>query len=170
MVSITSSRIYDNGIDGVFVHQAARVSLGGNRIEQNKGKGVFISSDSMREVSDTNVIRNNLGGDLIMEPYAEPTEDKKLSASEVLPVIVQAVASGRCTYLRTGPHYYVQKWYHCRTCNLIDNEGCCEVCKDTCHAGHNVDLTDFTTSVFFCDCGASGNCKSVRAAQEPQAD
>jgi hypothetical protein len=169
MVKVTNTKIWDNAIDGLFAHQFASLELGqGNEIYNNKGKGLFISSDSVRILSESNRIQNNLGGDSFVEEFRQvpPEERASRRKGEISAAIKDAVASGKCTYLRTGPHYYVQQWYHCRTCRLVDNEGCCEVCRYTCHAGHDVDTKPCNTSIFFCDCGSSGNCKSVRAAQE----
>ena len=55
----------------------------------------------------------------------------------------------------------VQQWYHCMTCSpataagaSASNEGLCVVCKDVCHAGHQ--LRDMGVSSFYCDCGKAG--------------
>jgi len=36
-------------------------------------------------------------------------------------------------------------------------KGCCDVCKDICHVGHDLELRQ---GLFFCDCGASQKCKA----------
>ena len=57
-----------------------------------------------------------------------------------------------CTYTVTGTSFREQHWYHCVTCNLMKEKGCCSVCVRVCHDGHLV--TYARRSRFFCDCGA----------------
>ena len=64
----------------------------------------------------------------------------------------------------TGKSYFSQKWYHCKTCGLIGNLGCCEACAKICHQGHEVEF--HKSSNFFCDCGA-GFGKAPCKCQEP---
>ena len=66
-----------------------------------------------------------------------------------------------CTYEAHGKKYIRQKWYHCRTCGLVGAEGCCEVCAEKCHAGHDV-VYEGVNRQAFCDCGPSGKCLSLR--------
>jgi len=65
-----------------------------------------------------------------------------------------------CTFSLTGEKYEDQHWYHCITCNLLDEKGCCVVCARICHDGH--ELTYARRSRFFCDCGAGSSCASKR--------
>lgn len=58
-----------------------------------------------------------------------------------------------CTLNETGEKFVTQQWYQCITCGSPHNEGCCVVCKDVCHAGHQ--LKDMGVSPFYCDCGRS---------------
>ncbi|KAJ4462632.1 putative von Willebrand factor type A domain protein [Paratrimastix pyriformis] len=57
-----------------------------------------------------------------------------------------------CTYAETGNHGVKQRVFHCRTCGLLDNLGCCAVCVRVCHRGHDVFEED-CSSGFYCDCG-----------------
>eukprot|EP01134_Creolimax_fragrantissima_P005766 CFRG5766T1 len=59
-----------------------------------------------------------------------------------------------CTFVSTGEQFTEQHWYFCYTCRLVKSEGCCSVCVQVCHPGHDVEYARF--SRFFCDCGASG--------------
>eukprot|EP00954_Amorphochlora_amoebiformis_P010745 838050-Amorphochlora_amoeboformis.AAC.1 len=49
----------------------------------------------------------------------------------------------------------------CFTCGLTEDRGVCQICAETCHAGH--DLSEEHYSSFFCDCGAEGRgrCQSL---------
>jgi hypothetical protein len=56
-----------------------------------------------------------------------------------------------CSYvLRNG--FFQQHWYNCYTCGLIFDKGCCTLCALTCHRGHEVSYSRYSS--FFCDCGA----------------
>ena len=57
-----------------------------------------------------------------------------------------------------------QPFYHCKTCGLVDEFGCCEACAKICHQGHNVKFSHYANC--FCDCGAGDGiipCKSESA-------
>jgi len=43
-----------------------------------------------------------------------------------------------CTYLISSSIYVKQVYYRCNTCSLVGNQGCCAVCKEHCHQGHDV--------------------------------
>jgi hypothetical protein len=43
-----------------------------------------------------------------------------------------------CTFMSTGSEFESQHWYHCRTCGLVEDKGCCVICVRTCHVGHDV--------------------------------
>ena len=58
-----------------------------------------------------------------------------------------------CTCATYGTDYIDQKWYHCETCGLVGDLGCCEACAQTCHKGH-VCVYDGVGSGCYCDCGA----------------
>jgi hypothetical protein len=57
-----------------------------------------------------------------------------------------------CTFCITGKNFVNQKWFMCKDCDLSGNTGCCEVCANICHKGHQ--LEERNVSGFFCDCGA----------------
>jgi hypothetical protein len=59
---------------------------------------------------------------------------------------------GRCTFALHGKNFISQLWFHCRTCNLVENLGCCEACVLFCHRGHDV-YSSGTAWRSFCDCG-----------------
>jgi len=68
----------------------------------------------------------------------------------------------KCTFLHTGDQYEDQHWYHCITCKLVNEKGCCAVCVKRCHKDHEV--TYARRSRFFCDCGAEGKCVSTKSS------
>lgn len=155
--TISECEIRDHKSDAIFIHQGADVVLTANKVIDNKCKGICIDSTCPRVLSD-NIVAGNLGGDLDLQPY----DPEAAFADEVTisKAILDVINTQKCTYTLTGPHYMVQQWYYCRTCNLVDTEGVCEVCKDTCHKGHDIDYKHVRLGVFYCDCGASLNCKS----------
>jgi hypothetical protein len=67
----------------------------------------------------------------------------------------------RCTHV-IQPGFVNQHWYHCVTCNLTGDKGCCTLCALVCHAGHEVSYS--RCSAFFCDCGAEGQTESPRGS------
>jgi hypothetical protein len=58
----------------------------------------------------------------------------------------------RCTLHGTGRLLVAQPWYQCATCRIVGDRGFCAVCKDTCHAGHDVSGGDYVEA--FCMCEA----------------
>lgn len=42
-----------------------------------------------------------------------------------------------CSYQST-PGFTQQHWYHCSTCGLTEDRGCCLLCALVCHSGHDV--------------------------------
>eukprot|EP01113_Clastostelium_recurvatum_P017231 TRINITY_DN2016_c0_g1_i1.p1 TRINITY_DN2016_c0_g1~~TRINITY_DN2016_c0_g1_i1.p1 ORF type:complete len:808 (+),score=177.71 TRINITY_DN2016_c0_g1_i1:708-3131(+) len=84
---------------------------------------------------------------------AEPMTERSVAAS---------VSNGLCSYKYTDKQYACQSWWECRTCNLANDLGVCLVCKNTCHAGHDL-VPGARFSQFFCDCGARGvsACRSL---------
>eukprot|EP01126_Amoeba_proteus_P040294 TRINITY_DN4291_c0_g2_i3.p1 TRINITY_DN4291_c0_g2~~TRINITY_DN4291_c0_g2_i3.p1 ORF type:complete len:308 (-),score=57.72 TRINITY_DN4291_c0_g2_i3:263-1186(-) len=64
-----------------------------------------------------------------------------------------------CTFGQTSRNPRSQDWYRCYTCNLRGNMGCCVVCAETCHAGH--DLQSCGNVNGFCDCGAGTGVEST---------
>jgi len=57
-----------------------------------------------------------------------------------------------CTFVVTGGDFSEQHWYNCYTCGLVWDQGCCSLCAQICHKGHDVGYS--RKSSFFCDCGA----------------
>jgi hypothetical protein len=57
-----------------------------------------------------------------------------------------------CTYVTTSGKFSEQHWYNCYTCGLIGDKGCCSLCVQVCHKGHDIGYS--RKSSFFCDCGA----------------
>lgn len=72
----------------------------------------------------------------------------------------ESVAKNVCSFSLTQD-YFVQDWFYCFTCNLINDSGCCFVCAQICHKGHHVKYAK--KSEFFCDCGAKedGSCRTM---------
>ncbi|GMI60176.1 hypothetical protein ScalyP_jg46, partial [Parmales sp. scaly parma] len=62
-----------------------------------------------------------------------------------------------CSYTISGGMHVDQHWYNCYSCGLTSDEGCCLVCAQTCHEGHDVAYA--RKSSFYCDCGAQGSTK-----------
>lgn len=83
----------------------------------------------------------------------------------------QQPQSRRCSHAR-HLGFVNQHWYHCVTCNLTGDKGCCTVCAVICHAGHEVSYSRF--SAFFCDCGAEsgmqGRCFECKCLTEVSQD
>lgn len=57
-----------------------------------------------------------------------------------------------CTFVSNQKQFVNQHWYHCYTCNLVHDKGCCRLCVRLCHRGHDVSYARL--SCFFCDCGS----------------
>ena len=65
-----------------------------------------------------------------------------------------------CTFNVSGKNYIQQKSYRCLTCGMHGNVTICQACADVCHAGHELEVTEYSSS--FCDCGCgstSTTCK-----------
>jgi len=91
-------------------------------------------------------------------------------------VCLQAVKNNLCTFTTTGPEFYTQYWWNCKTCNWGTEAGACLVCRDVCHKGHEmsehqkVEYVNEETEerclanygLFYCDCGSKGTgCKAL---------
>ena len=69
-----------------------------------------------------------------------------------------------CSFRDTGESFTHQPWYYCVTCyGSASDSGVCYGCAVTCHQGHV--LVYSRSSRFYCDCGAKGNCKCLKADQ-----
>lgn len=82
------------------------------------------------------------------------------SASSAAATVSAAGAAGTrqepplvCTFVSSHKQFVNQHWYHCYTCNLVNDQGCCRLCVRLCHRGHDVSYARL--SCFFCDCGSS---------------
>lgn len=61
------------------------------------------------------------------------------------------LSSSACTYDVAAGRYVMQEWYHCVTCGLVGDGGCCANCRWSCHKGHDTHVAGI--SYFYCDCG-----------------
>jgi Putative zinc finger in N-recognin (UBR box) len=61
-----------------------------------------------------------------------------------------------CSYVLDND-FHEQHWYHCYTCGLTNEKGCCTLCAAICHRGHDVSYSRH--SAFFCDCGGEAESK-----------
>ena len=74
--------------------------------------------------------------------------NKKADANEEM----KAFVGKSCTFGSTHGEFTEQHWYNCFTCGLTWDKGCCSLCVQVCHKGHDVGYS--RKSSFFCDCGA----------------
>lgn len=58
-----------------------------------------------------------------------------------------------------------QHWYHCYTCGLTGDKGCCTLCLLLCHKDHDVEYSRYSS--FFCDCGGKGSSNVKCQCLEP---
>lgn len=56
-----------------------------------------------------------------------------------------------CSFIKRSG-FHGQHWYHCYTCNLVNDKGCCSLCALVCHRDHDVAYSRHSS--FFCDCAA----------------
>ena len=89
-------------------------------------------------------------------------DEQQMSAEEE----ERRLASKVCSYTKTSNTFSEQHWYHCWTCGLTFQEGCCAVCAKVCHRGH--DITYSRYSRFFCDCGAGKQAGHTCQALHPR--
>ena len=64
-----------------------------------------------------------------------------------------------CSYFFSGKQYIKQPWYHCITCKLEKDLGCCAACAKNCHKGHEIKYSGEHDRCY-CDCGAG--CESCQ--------
>lgn len=74
--------------------------------------------------------------------------------TEILSLDPSEIEKGKCTFIKTGPVFFIQRSYRCKTCNQKFGEGVCSVCARTCHSGH--ELIETGINPFYCDCGSNG--------------
>jgi hypothetical protein len=72
---------------------------------------------------------------------------------------------GVCTYVTHGKARISQPWYHCKTCNLINDLGFCEACARCCHRGHDI-FPHRKAHRAICDCG-DGKCAPCLCLKPP---
>lgn len=87
-----------------------------------------------------------------------PTVGRGASSAAAAVSVTGAAASRQepplvCTFVSSHKQFVNQHWYHCYTCNLVHDQGCCRLCVRVCHRGHDVSYARL--SCFFCDCGSS---------------
>ncbi|KAK9817780.1 hypothetical protein WJX72_002069 [[Myrmecia] bisecta] len=114
------------------------------------------AADAHARALDAGIAAAGSGGEARRSQAAPPTD-----ASAARPNV--------CTFISSGEAFVEQHWYFCYTCGLVDSKGCCSVCAQVCHAGH--DLVYSGKSRFFCDCGAGvpgcPQCKCLQPVQLP---
>lgn len=116
--------------------------------------------ESETDTEDVGVIPDftgQLGGTRIGEPEQSSARD-----APSVPAIASGVTAGGpgasdepplvCTFVSNQKQFVNQHWYHCYTCNLVHDKGCCRLCVRLCHRGHDVSYARL--SCFFCDCGS----------------
>jgi hypothetical protein len=75
--------------------------------------------------------------------------------------IKAALNAGRCTYSVTGRDYEPQMYYNCLDCRFVNGKGLCGACATACHLSHRLE-GPFSSSGFFCDCGAGDGPRDCR--------
>eukprot|EP01108_Squamamoeba_japonica_P007115 TRINITY_DN5916_c0_g1_i1.p2 TRINITY_DN5916_c0_g1~~TRINITY_DN5916_c0_g1_i1.p2 ORF type:complete len:310 (+),score=92.99 TRINITY_DN5916_c0_g1_i1:41-931(+) len=65
--------------------------------------------------------------------------------------VERATEHGICTLAVSGRTFCPQPWFSCKTCNLVDSDGCCASCADRCHRGHDLEAKGHSER-FYCDC------------------
>ena len=87
-----------------------------------------------------------------------------LSESETLGFLTDPI----CTFRKTKKEKDVLKQiqYHCKDCNLVDENGVCNACAKICHVNHDLTFSNYSKS-FFCNCGANpdGSCYALNLPQ-----
>ena len=147
----------------------------------------FRKLDEMTSTSTPSLIQTNDMLRLALNTPSSSCEDEKHDEMSVLDSNGRnALCNQLCTHVFSGNEFVEQHWYHCLTCNLINEKGCCSVCVRVCHQGHDVVYVTVCysnptvtqnisnnryarKSRFFCDCGANSkkNGKTC-SAQKPR--
>jgi len=133
--------------------------LGCIDVGDSKGRGLSLlemfyrflcdSKKSIKGDVDETKITHDIKSDDEYEPSKEaPNKTEKNS------FLTKAgeVKNRCCTYVSTNGNFSEQHWYNCYTCGLLWDKGCCSLCAQVCHKGHDVGYS--RKSSFFCDCGA----------------
>mmetsp|Transcript_28026 Transcript_28026/g.42742 ORF Transcript_28026/g.42742 Transcript_28026/m.42742 type:complete len:4540 (+) Transcript_28026:153-13772(+) len=99
-------------------------------------------------------LRKSLRGERVIGDEEKKRLRGNLTPSSEKSIILPSqkeTAPRACSYvLRNG--FFQQHWYNCYTCGLVVDKGCCTICALTCHRGHEVAYSRYSS--FFCDCGA----------------
>ncbi|KAL6046730.1 von Willebrand factor A domain containing 5B1, variant 2 [Balamuthia mandrillaris] len=158
------SRSYDeNTLQEASSHvDAMCANMGGTRLDdplyyaytipwhEGYHRQIFLLTDG--EVSNTDHIIT------LVQEHRERKVDSSVQAT---------LDNGGCSFPVTAQNYHNQFYYHCDTCFPNTNDGCCVVCKETCHKGHKLSkLPKF--GGFYCDCGNRGSrkCRSLHSSSQ----
>ena len=80
---------------------------------------------------------------------------------------IRCKIGSKCTYDQYGSAARNQKWYECLSCwDEESGYGCCVVCAEECHLGHN--LVSHESGDFFCDCGANNHDVTFKESDEEE--
>ena len=112
--------------------------------------GSSVSSDLAEWIDDTGKVRRRKPStrtDLASDETAVEAANTAPGAQQEPPLV--------CTFVSNHRQFVNQHWYHCYTCNLVNDKGCCRLCARVCHRGHDVSYARL--SCFFCDCGSSAD-------------
>lgn len=103
------------------------------------------SSELVEWIDDT--------GKIVRKPLTETDATSDEAAMEAAVPDAQQEPPLVCTFVSSHRQFVNQHWYHCYTCNLVNDKGCCRLCVRVCHSGHDVSYARL--SCFFCDCGSN---------------
>jgi len=109
----------------------------------------WLLNNSGTEEAETPLTREEVSAFLGIRPNFDSKSGDFINFPSILELLIK---NHICTYTLTGTNYQNQTYYRCYTCSSKQNQGCCEACKDICHAGHS--LSEPIHGNFYCDCGA----------------
>ena len=120
-------------------------------------KGMTVSSQHLQAVATFFAFIKSLKGKVMgsTEIEAVDIEQTQVASERDLQLLAGEKDTKKypqtCSYvLQSG--FYGQHWYNCYTCNLVWDKGCCTLCALSCHRGHDIAYSRYSS--FFCDCGA----------------
>jgi len=117
-------------------------------------------SDLKQKIEDVNSLKNivrekdNIASELAKKIQGKDKEIMRLKDE------LDSKENEKCTYVKTRRNHAIQPWFHCRTCGLVGNLGCCHVCVKNCHSGHEVTYAGLSSC--YCDCAETGKCKCCK--------
>ena len=116
------------------------------------GESVEESDTDSEDADSMPNVANFLAGtdDMDRGVSTAPSSDAALAVAGADPRQEPPLA---CTFVSSQKQFVKQHWYHCYTCNLVVDKGCCRLCVRMCHRGHDVCYARL--SCFFCDCGSA---------------